>query len=87
MSVREWIDETFEEVVVADGFDDALIGVASGCSRSDTAIYDAAKCIEILMRYGMDAEEAAEYLSFSVTGAYIEGGLLFVCRPQEEEPA
>ena len=85
--MREWIDETFEEVVVADGFDGALIGVASGCGRPDTAIYDAAQCIEILMRDGMDAEEAEEYFSVNVTGAYIEGGPLFVCRPPEEEPA
>lgn len=78
MTVREWIDEKFDEVIVADGFDDALIGVA----HHDTAVYDADMCIVIIMRDSlMSEQEAIEYFEYNVTGACIEGGPLFVFRP------
>jgi len=68
-------DQLPEDSLVADGFDDAIIGY--GYRLSDPiVVYDRAKCIEILMRPDeagneMDYEEACEYFSFNVEGAYV----------------
>ena len=65
----ERIFETFgeEDFQIADGFDEAVIGVES---RSMRLIYSRSKCIEILMR-DMSREEAEEYFDFNVCDAYV----------------
>jgi hypothetical protein len=66
-----------EPILTFDGFDDALIGTAEvrcGHSRSTRAVYDRAKCIQVLMdRDGMTHGEAAEYFAFNVEGTIIAG--------------
>jgi hypothetical protein len=58
-----------EDLLIADGFDDAVIGI---CSASYRIIYSVNLCINILMdRDGMDEEEAIEYFQFNVVGAYM----------------
>jgi|32_taG_2_1085360.scaffolds.fasta_scaffold00163_86 hypothetical protein len=58
-----------EEILKADGFDEAVIGVEEGSMR---LIYSVAKCIEILMtRDEMSMEDALEYFSYNVSGAYV----------------
>lgn len=63
-----------------DGFDSALVGVASvwqkhpdgGAERIDTLIYDGDIVSTILIHEsGMSAEEALEYISFNIEGAYV----------------
>lgn len=59
-------------IPMAEGFEDALIGIATEFSGTRRAVYDLAKCIEILMsRDGMDREEAMEFMEYNVTGAYV----------------
>lgn len=62
--IRHYEDEEF---LKADGFDDAVIGVDEAEMR---LIYSVSKCIEILMR-NMSEEEALEYFSYNVSGAYM----------------
>lgn len=63
-----------EEILVADGFDDAVIGIATDFT-DPRLIYSVSKCIEILMsRDGMEYEEAMEYFTFNVSGAYFKNG-------------
>ncbi len=62
--ILEWFPE--EEILKADGFDDAIIGIDGQSSR---LIYSVKKCIEILM-VDMEEEEAVEYFDFNVRGAY-----------------
>ena len=70
--LREWITKYNEEALFADGFDEAILGVAERCSQPFLVVYDAQKCIEILMeRDGMSEEDAAEFFSFNVTGAWM----------------
>lgn len=58
-----------DEFLIADGFDDAVIGVDYGSSR---LIYSCKKCIEILIEVdGMEAEEAIEHFQYNVAGAYV----------------
>ena len=63
--ILEWFPE--EEIIKADGFDDAIIGIEAESMR---LIYSISKCIDILKK-DMDEEEAVEYFNFNVIGAYI----------------
>ena len=74
------IDEKFDELkeqnpeaLTADGFDEAYLGYTTGqFSPGATAVYSRPKCIEVLMtRDGMTHEEAEEFFSFNVEGAYV----------------
>jgi hypothetical protein len=56
------------EMLVADGFDAAIIGVTEACEP--TVVYDWDKCVELL-RKDMSEEDAIEHMSFNVTGAYV----------------
>ncbi len=63
--ILDWFPE--EEILKADGFDDAIIGIDEETMR---LIYSVSKCIEILCKE-MDEEEAVEYFDFNVKGAYM----------------
>lgn len=60
-----------EEMLLADGFDAAIIGYATAIQGSDAkVVYDYDKCIEILMK-DMSEEDALEHMSYNVTGSYV----------------
>lgn len=58
-----------EEMLVADGFDEAIIGITFGYG-DQVVVYDWDLCIEILRR-DMSHEDALEHMSYNVTGAYV----------------
>ena len=63
----EW--ELFDGALLADGFEDALVGFGHRFT-SAVAVYDRAKCVDVLItRDGMSGDEAEEYFSFNVEGA------------------
>jgi len=68
--VHEMLSEMNPEAILWDGFDDALVGVGYRCGMQPVAIYDRAKCIEVLMRDLASQEDAEDYLSFNVEGCY-----------------
>jgi hypothetical protein len=70
--ISDYIEEQcMEGVLLADGLEDAFIGVSCGFG-SNKAVYDWGKCIEIFMqRDDMSQEEAIEHMDFNVTGAYV----------------
>jgi len=57
-----------EEILKADGFDDAVIGIEVHSMR---LIYSVQKCIEVLKEDGMDEIDAIEYFEYNVLGAYV----------------
>ena len=64
-----------EPVMQADGFDKAVIGITDGFGGQLNLVYDIEKCLKILMsRDGMDREEALEFFTFNVSGAYVGKG-------------
>jgi hypothetical protein len=66
------ISETNPQALKADGFDDAIIGIATRCAQKDLIAYDVPKCLTILMeRDGMTEEEAQEFFDFNVVGAWV----------------
>jgi hypothetical protein len=58
-----------ENFLLADGFDDAFVGIGRQFSRP-IAIYNRSKCIDILQE-DMSEEEAEEYFQFNVEGSYV----------------
>jgi hypothetical protein len=63
--IIEWFPE--DEILKADGFDDAIIGIDEFSMR---LIYSVSKCIEILCK-DMSEEDAVEYFDYNVKGSYV----------------
>ena len=56
----------------ADGFDEAILGVAQRCGQPAIIAYDTEKILEILQaREGMTAEEAVEYFELNIAGEWL----------------
>lgn len=59
-------------MLVADGFDEAILGVLQIKGRPDIVCYDYERCVEILCdRDKMTVAEAQEYMEFNVVDAYV----------------
>lgn len=59
-----------EELLFADGYDDAIIGVTD--IRGDNVVlYDISKILKILESQGMSSDEAVEFFEYNVAGAYM----------------
>lgn len=59
-----------DEMLCADGFEAAIVGVTE--SSEPVVVYDWTECVRILqVRDEMTEEDAIEYMSFNVTGAYV----------------
>jgi hypothetical protein len=69
--VIEWINGYYydEEILMADGLDDAIIGIEETTMR---LIYSKKKVIDILInKDGMTEEEAEEFFWFNIHGAWV----------------
>lgn len=79
--INNYAEQADSELLLADGFEAALVGIAEGCGRSPAVVYDREKCIAILM----DRDEANEFFDFNVAGAYVGTGTpVFLVKPEEE---
>ena len=58
-------DETF---LIADGFDDAIIGVDDNNLK---IVYDIDEVINILIRDGMEVDDAIEFYEYNIAGSYV----------------
>lgn len=56
------------ELLQADGFDDAIIGIEP---LSGKVIYDIDKMVIVLNGEGLSTEEAIEYLDYNVLNSYV----------------
>jgi hypothetical protein len=71
--VEQYYDE---ELLKADGFDEAILGVVEDFNMPPRIAYSVKKCIQILMEGNdyfdaMSWTDAMEYFSFNVSGAYV----------------
>jgi hypothetical protein len=57
-----------EEFLIADGFDEAIIGVDE---KNVRIVYDVIKIINILIQDGMSFDEAFEFYHYNIAGAYV----------------
>ena len=78
--INNYIEENYpdftDKILLADGFDEAFIGVVESFGSKPKACYNYDACIDILMGEPdeeeiMTYDEAAEYLEFNVTQAYV----------------
>ena len=71
MNLPEEVAEQFEGMLLADGFESALIGFGTRFTHP-VAVYDYDRCVRVLVeRDAMTEEEAVDYLEFNTTGAYV----------------
>ena len=71
-ALLDWLKSVLDDeqdLPLADGLDEAFIGVTE--DEPPRAVYDSQKVISILIREGMSYDEAQEFFSFNVAGAYI----------------
>lgn len=69
---REEAAEFDPNLLFADGFDEAILGVAERCGGVLVVVYDYAKCVEVLIeREKMSHEDAIEWMGFNVLGAFV----------------
>jgi hypothetical protein len=70
MKILEALIETYpdEELLIADGFDEAILGIEENTMR---VIYSVSKCLEIIEAMGMPQEDALEHFYFNVHGSYV----------------
>jgi hypothetical protein len=65
--IQTLLDNYGEDLLLADGFEDAIIGI---CHSSNRVIYSVKKCIDILSQE-MDTEDALEHFYYNVAGGYV----------------
>ena len=69
--IKETLSEISPETLLAEGFDDALVGIVRQFTHT-MALYDYEKCVEVLIeRDGMDYESAVEFMEVNVVGAWV----------------
>jgi hypothetical protein len=76
------ISEEYPELLKADGFDDAILGVVQRMGIQ-AICYDQDKVINILMGDGMTYEEAVEYFEFNIAGAWVGESTPFFLQKME----
>jgi hypothetical protein len=85
---------TEDDILLADGYEDAFLGICVRFGGLRVAAYDYDKCIESLQKSGIhDYEEAVEYFEFNTLGAWVGNATpVFIhrmtleeCHEQEQE--
>ena len=81
----EFIEMTAGSAMVAEGFDEAFIGVASGFNTEPVAVYDREKVHNILCEeQNMTAEDAVEFFEYNIIGAGMDKAPLFLERFEKD---
>jgi hypothetical protein len=71
-----------EECLLADGFNDAVIGIVYGLEPK--AVYSVRKIVDILME-DMSYEDAVEHFEYNIAGSYVgEKTPLYIYDIQED---
>jgi len=69
--IVQLLSDCDEDILLADGFEDAFLGVGERCGGPSVAVYDYEQALSVLVRRdGLSEEEAEEHLQFNVLGAY-----------------
>jgi hypothetical protein len=73
-----------EIAVVMDGFDDAILGIATQFTNPPMVVYSRRRVIEILEEQ-MSPEEAMEHLVFNIIGSWVGQQTPLLFDPLDEE--
>lgn len=68
----EEVSEINPKALLADGFNDAILGMCVQFGQEPVVAYNYNECLEILKnRDGMSNSEATEYMDYNVVGSYM----------------
>ena len=68
----EFIQDNYPDVLIADGFDKAIMGIVERFGMNPVVLYNKNKCINIMIkRDGMTKEEAIEFYYYNIVGAHM----------------
>jgi hypothetical protein len=59
------------DLIFWDDCDAALIGVGSRCAEPDVTVYDYGLLVDCFVSQGMTEEEAVEWVSYNIEGAWV----------------
>jgi hypothetical protein len=73
MNMREALADLDEDLLFMDpeSFDEAIIGYIERANSPPVVCYNKDKVLEILMKDGMDWEEAEEYYNYNIVDAWV----------------
>ena len=81
MNITNYLEEHYphdlDKILLADGFEEAFMGVVESFGTAPKACYNLGQCLDILMcgkgieDTPMTYDEAVEYMEFNVTQAYV----------------
>jgi hypothetical protein len=72
--VDQWADDAGVELLLADGFDDAILGVGQRFN-SYFVVYDVHKVLDTMVtQHGMTEEDAREFFEVNTVGAWVGEG-------------
>lgn len=64
-----------DKILLADGFDNAFIGIAENSEGNPVAVYSIEKCLDILAEQFSDQDDpegdAVDFFEFNVRGSYV----------------
>jgi len=70
--LKEFLMSFEGEIVILDGYDDALIGIADLMNLGFVAVYSSSEIIKIMMeKDSMDLDTAEEFFYYNIKGSYI----------------
>ena len=77
--ISDFVEATYsdysDKILLADGFDDAFIGIGENSEGNPVAVYSVDKCLDILAEQFKDEEDAVgdaiDYFEFNVKGCYV----------------
>lgn len=72
VQINEYLENIGESALLADGFDEALIGFSQRMNEPMLAVYAYEKMVQILMdNDDLSYDDAVEYVDFNVVGAWV----------------
>jgi|TARA_R110000868_G_scaffold321188_3_gene582239 hypothetical protein len=68
----EFIQDNYPDVLIADGFDKAIMGIVERFGMNPVVLYNKNKCINIMIkRDGMTESEAIDFYYYNIVGAHM----------------
>ena len=77
-----WIDEIYErnpDAIRLTGLDGAIVGIGERVGMSPVLLYDRDRLVSHFIETGLDAENAEEWVSVNIEGAWCGEGTPIVC--------
>jgi len=71
LNIQDIIDEYGEDLVTMDNYDDCIMGVCERFGQTPIIAYDRSAVINKLINNGMIHEDAEEWFSFNMIGAWV----------------